>query len=155
MAPSFDPVAEMTDMARAVTRLLGDPTPAPGGVHAIPVDIVETRDALEVTAYFPGMRRQDVTAEVVAGVLVLRAERVLESPQDGKLLHIESPYGRFERRVTVGTGVEAQAAGASWHDGALTVRLPKADALRPHVIPIANWSADAPALNDPDAGAQA
>lgn len=144
MATRFDPETEMNDMARAVSRLLGDPATA----YAIPVDIVETRDALEVTAFFPGMRRDDVSVELVAGVLVLRAERSLPTVTEGQLLHVESPYGRFERRVTVGSGVRADAADATWHDGALTVRLPKVDALRPQVIAIRDDAAQTPALGD-------
>ncbi len=144
MAARFDPVAEMTDMARAVSRLLGEPAGQPA--HAIPVDIVETDDALEVTAFFPGVRRDAVSVELVSGVLAFRGERPMPSAGAGRVLYSESPYGRFERRVAVGRGVRGEGAEAAWRDGALTVRLPKADALRPHAIAIRDAASDAAAI---------
>jgi HSP20 family protein len=148
MPAHSDPALEMTDMARAITRLIGEPL-ATAARHAIPVDLLETPDAVEVTAYLPGVRKSDVQVEFLAGVLVLRAERPLPEPAEGQLLHVESPYGRFERRLPVGRGVQAEGATATWRDGAVTIRLPKAETLRPRTIRVD--AAEPPALAEPGA----
>ncbi len=145
MAQSFDPILEMTDMARAVSRLLGEPA-ATASRYPIPVDLFEAPDAVEITAYLPGVRREDVKIELAAGVLVLRAERALPQAGEGRFLQVESPYGHFERHIAVGTGVQADGAEATWRDGTLTVRLPKSDALRPRTIAIADGADAPPAL---------
>jgi HSP20 family protein len=147
MPQGMDPIVELTDMARAVSRLLGEPAGSVGR-HAIAVDLIESRDALEFTAYLPGIRREDVTVELVGGVLVLRAERARPAVSEGQRVYVESPFGRFERRVAVGSGVRSEGAQATWRDGALTVRLPKVD--RSQTIAIADAGEAAPSLPQPE-----
>jgi HSP20 family protein len=138
MTSRYDAELELSDMARAVSRLLGEPL-GTAVWQAIPVDIAEEGDALEITAYLPGVARESVEVELKNGVLSLRAERPLpEDNSAGRLLHVEAPYGRLERRIAVGREVGTNGAEATWRDGCLTVRLPKDERLRAQRIPVAD-----------------
>lgn len=136
MSMRFDPVTEMNEMTRAVSRLLGEPAGVDGAGYTIPVDLFETRDDLFVIAQLPGVRRDAIAVELVGNTLVLTATRPLPSVAEGRFVHIETPYGRYERRIGLGSVVQGDAVTASWQDGMLTVRLPKVDAARPRRIEI-------------------
>jgi HSP20 family protein len=113
-------------------------------VNPIPFDLAETPDALIVRAYLPGFRRDDVTVEVRDHRLAIKAERRLPESDQLTWLHVESPYGTFLRTLQLGSDVLADRIEAAWHDGVLTIRLPKADEARPRRIPI--QASDTPAL---------
>jgi HSP20 family protein len=142
VAIRLDPVAEMSDMARAVSRLLNDPGNAEGVAYTIPVDLYETSDDVYVIAQLPGIAKDAVTVEVIGNTLVFTANRPLPAGGEAQFLHIETLYGRFERRITLSSAVETERVSASWHDGMLTVRLPKASAAKPRRIPIGDGSAE-------------
>lgn len=115
-------------------------------VNPIPFDLAETPDALVVRAYLPGFRREDVTVEVRDHRLAIKAERRLPEADQLTWLHVESPYGTFLRTLQLGTDVLTDRIEAAWHEGVLTIRLPKADDARPRRIPI--QAADKPALGE-------
>lgn len=115
-------------------------------VNPIPFDLAETPDALLVRAYLPGFRREDVQVEVRDHRLAIKAERRLPQRDDLTWLHVESPYGTFLRTINLGTEVLTDRIEAAWHEGVLTLRLPKAEEARPRRIPI--QVTDRPALED-------
>lgn len=142
MSMRFDPVIEMSDMARAVSGLLGESVAVDGAAYTIPVDLFETRDDLFVVAQLPGVGRDAIGVELVGNTLVLTANRPLPSATDGQFVHIETPYGRYERRIGLDSIVQGDAVTASWQDGMLTVRLPKVDAARPRRIEVGEGAGD-------------
>lgn len=141
MALAFDPVSEMNEMTRAVSRLLGESPSTDSAFYTIPVDLFETRDDIYVIAQLPGVRREDVKLEIVGTNLILRAERRLPDGTEGHFVHVETAYGRFERELALTASVQADRIEASWQSGMLIVHLPKADAVRPRTIPIAEGTA--------------
>lgn len=105
-------------------------------VNPIPFDMADTPDALMVQAYLPGFRRADVTVEVRDHRLTIKAERHLPHRNDLKWLHVEAPYGMFIRTIRLSSDVDADHIEAGWHEGLLTLRLPKAEEARPRQIPV-------------------
>lgn len=105
-------------------------------VNAIPFDMADTPDALTVFAYLPGFHREDVNVEVRDHRLAIKAERRLQRRPDLTWLHVEAPYGTFLRTIGLGTDVDVEHIEAGWHEGVLTLRLPKAEQARPRQVPI-------------------
>jgi len=142
VAIRLDPITEMGDMARAVSRLLGEPSRSNSVAYTIPVDLYETRDDVYVIAQLPGVSKEAVGVELIGNTLILTANRTLPTATEGQFLHIETLYGRFERRLTLSSAVEADTVTASWRDGMLTVRLPKSNAAKPRRITIGDGGAE-------------
>lgn len=59
------------------------------------------------------------------------------SEEKGKKFHrVERAYGRFERRLSLPTEVDAQKVAAEFKDGVLKVHLPKSAAERPRTVDV-------------------
>ncbi len=94
---------------------------------AIPaVDIVDKKEAYEVTADVPGFDEKNIEVKVVNGDLVIRGERKSEKEEKKENYYLsERDFGAFERRFNVPEGVNADKIEATLKNGVLTVRLPK------------------------------
>ncbi len=65
-----------------------------------PVDVFETERQLTIIAALPGVAPEAVAVEIEGQTLVIAGTRPL--PTKGKsanIIRLESPYGRFERRI--------------------------------------------------------
>ena len=63
--------------------------------------------------------------------LTVRGERKQDgSEQDGNWLRCERAHGTFERAFTLGSPVKADQVKASYKDGVLEIRVPKAEEAR-------------------------
>jgi HSP20 family protein len=87
------------------------------------IEVSDTDKELKVTAELPGLEQKDIELELSNGVLAIKGEKKLET-EDKDRLFSERYYGRFERRIPV-EDVEEDNANASFHNGVLTVTLPK------------------------------
>lgn len=105
-------------------------------VNPIPFDMAETPDALLIEAYLPGFRRDDISVEVRDRRLAIKAERRLPRRENVTWLHVEAPYGTFLRTINLGTDIDVDHIEAGWHEGVLTLHLPKAEEARPRQIPV-------------------
>ena len=81
---------------------------------ALPTDIVETEDAMEIIAELPGVDREQVEVTVEDGWLALRARQASGS-------HV----AELARRYRLGPGYAADGVTASLENGVLRVRVPK------------------------------
>jgi len=90
------------------------------------VDIVEKKDAYEITAEMPGMDEKNVEVKLVNGSLMIKGERHDEKEEKKKDYYLqERQFGTFERRFTLPDGVDTGKVEASFKKGVLTVILPK------------------------------
>ncbi|MDX8481663.1 Hsp20/alpha crystallin family protein [Mesorhizobium sp. VK24D] len=88
------------------------------------VEISDTGSEIRVMAEIPGMEEKDIEVMLDEGMLTLRGEKRSES-EDKDRQFSECFYGRFERRIPVGTEIEEDKVNAAFHNGVLTVTLPK------------------------------
>jgi HSP20 family protein len=59
----------------------------------------------------------------------------------------ERATGTFERRITLGDGLDLDNIAATWEEGVLTLTIPVAESVKPRRIEIAKGTpADQPAL---------
>jgi len=77
-----------------------------------------------VTAELPGMEEKDIELSLDNGELVIRGEKKSETSDDKNQVS-EHYYGRFERRLNLGSEVDREKVNANFKNGVLTVTLPK------------------------------
>jgi HSP20 family protein len=102
-----------------------------------PVDVCERANEYVIRMACPGCRPQDIDVTVENDVVRIRGkfmghDEMEQAGEAGKeheqCLIRELPTGRFERDITLPTGVNAQQARATFENGLLTLVLPKAKA---------------------------
>ncbi len=101
------------------------------------VDISETKDEIVVTAEIPGMKKDDIKISLNDNILTLKGEKRQEKKVEEENYHrIERSYGAFHRSFTLPTTVQQDQVKATYKDGVLKVRLPKAEEAKPKEIAI-------------------
>ena len=86
------------------------------------LDVKEKDDELQVIAEVPGMTDKDVDLFIDNGMLTIRGEKKGEKDEKG---YSERFYGRFERQIPLPASVDEAHCRADFHDGLLTIHLPK------------------------------
>ncbi len=141
----FDPLGEMVSLRHAMDRLFEDSFVNPvswrtiGGSEGITpaLDVHETDNEIVVTAVLPGIRAEDVDITMVGQTLTLRGEfKEDEKVQRDQYLYRERRYGTFNRTLQLPVRVEGDKAEATFNDGILTLRIPKAEEVKPRQIRI-------------------
>ena len=102
-----------------------------------PVEVSETDGELEVKAALPGVKPEEVEITVQNDVLTIKAEHK-DTTEEKKRDYYrrEIRYGTFHRAMTLPVSVDSDKAEASFDNGVLYLRLPKAEALRPKQIKV-------------------
>jgi len=94
--------------------------------ESMPVDVVESEKAYEITAELPGMDEKNMEVKVVNGTLTIKGERQEEKEEKEKDYYLrERNFGSFERSFTIPESVDADKIEASFKKGVLAVKLPK------------------------------
>ena len=125
----WDPLREMEELRVRMDRLfeevLGGGGPAAGRIWSPPVDLEETDDAWVVEAELPGMKKADITVELLDSERAIHGE-VKERERKGILRRRTRRTGQFDYRVSLPGEVDADAdIDAQLDEGVLTVRIPK------------------------------
>lgn len=83
------------------------------------------------------MEEGDIEVMLEDGILTLRGEKKSET-EDKDRQFSERYYGRFERRLDLGREIDETKVEARFHNGVLTVTLPKTEKARANAkrIPI-------------------
>ncbi len=117
---------------------LGRSLARPSANHWQPaVDLLESKDAYLIRAELPGMQRDDIKVEVKDGSLVLSGETKSEKPAEGvEYRHVERRAAKFSRSFSLPETVKPDAIEASYKDGILEIRVPKAEEAKPRQIAI-------------------
>jgi HSP20 family protein len=101
------------------------------------VDLYETNDDLVLNFELSGVREKDVALSVTGDILTVKGERQFNQLlKDDNYLHMERVYGKFERSVQLPKPIQADRVTATFRDGVLEVKLPKAEAVKSKEIKI-------------------
>jgi HSP20 family protein len=88
-----------------------------------PVDIYVLERELQVVVALPGVSADAIEVELTAAGLSVRAENRLPAVADAaRILRIEIPYGRIERRIELPAG-RYEPISREFLDGCLHIRL--------------------------------
>ena len=135
MTTLMEPVAPwLRDLNRLFT--------SEGNQFLPPADVLVTDDGVSVYMDVPGLKAEHLDVELENEVLTVRGER--PNPYGdgdgnggrGMWRRIERGFGRFERSLRVPRGLDPEAIDASLHDGVLSLRIPKPEALKPRRIQV-------------------
>lgn len=100
-------------------------------------ELEETARDVVLRLELPGLDRADCTVTIEDKVLCVSGEKRLERDTDGSTYHVmERAYGAFERTFALPRSVLTEQAQASFRNGVLTVRLPKAGGERSRLIKV-------------------
>jgi HSP20 family protein len=101
------------------------------------VDLLEGKDSYLIRAELPGMKREDIKVEVKDGTLVVSGERKSEKPAEGvEYRHVERVNAKFWRSFSLPETVKQDGIEASYTDGVLEIRVPKAEEAKPRQIEV-------------------
>lgn len=90
-----------------------------------PIDVLETDREVLILIALPGVDPDEVVAAIDKGVLVVSGRRVLPAElRNARILRLELPQGRFERRIPLPIGRYSITRFAA--NGCVGLRLSKA-----------------------------
>src|ERR1700745_68730 len=98
------------------------------------LDLYQNNDNLIAIVELPGMRKEDIEISLHDGMLTIAGERKSQTQAGDQAERTERYIGTFRRSITLPTRVDANKVSATYKDGMLTVRLPKAEEAKPKQI---------------------
>jgi len=136
----WDPFREMLSMRSMMDRILDDWERPPAGgalLGAPPLDLMQTPDDVVVRILIPAVKPDDIEISVTGDVLSIRGEVRFEQEKETARYHVrELRHGSFARSIALPAPVVADKAEARFQDGVLTLRLPKAEEVKPMLISV-------------------
>lgn len=138
----WDPFKELREMSERMNRVFWlDPYARRGadggqaltGVDWAPaVNISETDKAYLIRADLPDVKKEDVSVKCEKSTLTIQGERKQQKTEDSERFHrVESSYGRFLRSFVLPEDADENGIEATFKDGALSVRVPRAQPKQP------------------------
>ena len=94
------------------------------------IDVVESKDAIDVTAELPGVDEKDVDVTLADDVLTICGEKKSEREEQDKDKNwhvVERSYGSFSRAIPLPFEPDATKVEAKFEKGVLRVHLPKSE----------------------------
>ena len=119
---------EFRDLDRAEKRLYGR--------HAgnlMKTDVREHEEGYEIDIDLPGFKKEEINLELQNGYLTVSASKGLDKSEEkkGKLIRQERFAGAMQRSFYVGDGLTEADIKAAFHNGVLSLTVPKKSAKIP------------------------
>ncbi len=146
----WNPFREMATMQNAFDRFFEDWQPfgndwrpifgeAVNG-NLLAIDAHEDDKQYTVTTELAGVKPENINVRQDGEYLLIEAdipEETSEKQDDNKRWLVrERRSGHFSRRIRLPQNVDFAKAEAQYHDGVLTLTLPKSEVAQPHQIPV-------------------
>jgi HSP20 family protein len=117
--------------------LISTPAANAAPVFAPAADIQENAEAYLIRLDLPGVPQKDVKVSIMGDTLTIRGERKFdESTEQNNVQYRERRFGAFERSFTLTAPVRPDQVKATYRDGVLEVRVPKAEEARTREIEV-------------------
>ncbi|MEW6193677.1 MAG: Hsp20/alpha crystallin family protein [Bacteroidota bacterium] len=100
------------------------------------IDISETADDYFLTAYMPGVSKDNVKIKLEDGNLVLMGRIDYELVLNKKYVLKETETGNYYRRFKIADSIDESKIDAKLENGVLNVQLPKHERVKPKTIEI-------------------
>ena len=100
------------------------------------LNVYQDEENVYVEALLPGIKPQEVEMNVLRNTLTFSGERASETSAEGKHVYHrrERGGGRFLRTVELPCSIDSTMADATYKDGLLRVKLPKAEEAKPKKV---------------------
>ncbi len=105
----------------------------------LPIDIYEDGEGYTFVAIAPGLRAEDISLETQGNVVTISGETIapaLSADENARTLRSEIGYGKFSRTFELPEDIQADRIEAKLENGVLTLRVPKAEAVKPRSIKV-------------------
>jgi HSP20 family protein len=140
----YEPNTQFNRFDRVMRRLFDEINTPLFGERAIEgtawspaCDIKQTDSAFVIHAEIPGMKMEDIDIEFAGDTLTIKGERKAEETKENEeYVRCERFYGSFSRTFTLGVPVDANGITAKYHDGIMTITIPKSAEHQPRKIKI-------------------
>ena len=139
----WNPLREMENMldrySQATGRSIANSDTDLGFAEWSPtVDIEEDDNNYLIRADVPGVDKKDIDVRLDNGVLSITGEKKVEKETGkGSKQHRTERYcGSFSRRFTLPTTINSDKVDASYKNGVLSLKIPKAEEAKPKAIEI-------------------
>lgn len=107
---------ELDDWFRAESEIL----------RSVPVEITETKDAINVRAAVSGFKPEEIEVSVKDNLLILSGEtKTEENTTDENTIYSEWRSNKFCRQLNLSSEIDADKVTANLKDGVLNLTLPK------------------------------
>ncbi len=100
------------------------------------IDIYETADDYFLSAYLPGVTKENVKIKLEDGNLVIMGRVDFETMINRKYVLKEMEVGNFYRRFKISESIDESKVDAKIENGILQVKLPKHERIKPKTIEI-------------------
>ena len=94
-----------------------------------------TADEIVIVANVPGVKPEDVEITIEGDSLTIKGQR-LPLAKDVNYVLQERGFGPFQRTLNINVPVDANRAEAHYENGVLTLRIPKAESMKPKTIQV-------------------
>lgn len=92
------------------------------------LDVYREKDDLVVKAELPGVSKKDLTVSLEDDVLTIKAEKKQEEvTEDAECYISERRFGSYSRAIALPFEVDAEKISATFKNGLLEMRLPRAE----------------------------
>ena len=141
MLSRWDPFQEMLNLRRTVDRLFDNVTPdhewSQPAMWGLAVDMVENKDEFVVKASVPGINPEDLDISYSDETLTIKGEIKEDKDVKEDQFHLrERRFGSFMRTIALPNKIKGDAIKASYQNGVIVLRLPKAEEVKPKRIAI-------------------
>ena len=137
-----DPMDSLTHIQREMSDLLDFLSSTPyvegyANTEFPPIVISTNENNVFVRAELPGIKVNDLDIQVVEDVLTIRGERKpVNETAKVTYLRRERNYGTFARSIMLPEKVDVEKVEASYKNGVLMIKLPKAGESKPKQVVI-------------------
>ncbi len=102
----------------------------------LPLDMYETPDEVVVHAVLPGVDSNNVDIQFQEGRLIIDSTIPAPKVENVTWYYRELPNGQYHRELTLPAMVQTDKVDATLQNGILTLKLPKAEEVKPKKIQI-------------------
>src|SRR3984957_17326777 len=138
----LEPFRGLTTLQNQLNRLFDESFRTHGEESAFTtwapaVDVYENANELVVKTDLPDLNEKDIDVRVENNLLTIHGERKFDkSVSEENYLRVERTYGAFSRSFSLPNTVNAEAIGAEYKNGVLTVTLPKREESKPRQVKV-------------------
>lgn len=128
---------DLMPLREALDRIVEESLVWPFGLFegpstTFPVDLSETADSYVLNASLPGVKPEDIDITATADNVSIAGEyKIATETKDATFLRQERQHGVFKRSFSLPLAIVPDKIEASQIDGILTVRIPKAEVIKP------------------------
>jgi HSP20 family protein len=141
----WDPFESLMPLREAMNRLFEESFIGPrfelfmSGGRTFPIDVYETQDhkSYVIEASLPGFKPEEITITAAGNMLTIKAVKQQEKKVEKEAYVRRERYeGEMVRTVELPGAFTAESVEATFEHGILTLRIPKAEEVKPKHIPV-------------------